>query len=85
LDQKSVLSLPCSSTSDESCVCFPSEESVEIEPVMEIDFPCSPFSKEPRYEKHIFYSFEDAEEILDLGAEVLDSPICEEEVISNVE
>jgi hypothetical protein len=54
LDQKSVLSLPCSSASDESCVCCPSEESAEIEPVMETDFPCSPFSKEPRYEQAHF-------------------------------
>jgi hypothetical protein len=35
--------------------------------------------------KHIFDSFEDAEDIPALGAEVLDNPVCEEEVISNTE
>jgi len=85
LDQKLVLSLPYSSASDESCVCCPSEESAKIEPVMEIDFPCIPFSKEPRYEQHIFDSFEDVEDIPALGEEVLDNPVCLEEVISNVE
>jgi hypothetical protein len=73
LDQKSVLSLPYSSASEESCVCCTSEESAEIESVMETDFPYNPFSKEPKYEQPIFDSYDDAEDSPVLGAEVLGS------------
>jgi hypothetical protein len=51
LDEESIFSLPCSSASDENCVCCLSKESAEIESVLEVDILCSPVSKNPRYEK----------------------------------
>jgi hypothetical protein len=52
-------SLPCSSASDENCVCCLSKESVEIEYVLEVDILCSPVYKKPRYEQPIFDSYDD--------------------------
>jgi hypothetical protein len=59
LDEESIFSLPCSSASDENCVCCLSKESVEIESVLEVDILCSPVSKKPRYEQPIFDSYDD--------------------------
>jgi hypothetical protein len=51
LDEKSTLSLPCLSASDESYVCCLSKESAEIESVLEANIICNPISKKPRYEQ----------------------------------
>jgi hypothetical protein len=59
LDEESIFSLPCSSASDENCVCCLSKESAEIESVLEADILCSPVSKNPRYEQPIFDSYDD--------------------------
>jgi hypothetical protein len=64
LDEESNLSFPCSSTSDEICVCCLSQESAEIESVLEVDILCSPFSKNPRYEQPSFDSYDDNETLL---------------------
>jgi hypothetical protein len=59
LDEESSLSLPCSFASDGNCIfCF-SKESAEIESVLEADILCSHVSKNPRYEQHIFDSYDD--------------------------
>jgi hypothetical protein len=54
LDEESIFSLPCSSVSDENCVCCLGKESEEIEPSLEVDILYSPDSKKPRYEKPYF-------------------------------
>jgi hypothetical protein len=64
LDEESIFSLPCSSASDENCVCCLSKESAEIEFVLEADVLCSPVSKKPRYEQPIFDSYDDDEILL---------------------
>jgi hypothetical protein len=59
LDEESFFSLPCSSASNENCVCCLSKESEEIESVLEVDVLCSPVSKNPRYEQPSFDSYDD--------------------------
>jgi hypothetical protein len=64
LDEESIFSLPCSSASDENCVCCLSKESAEIESVLEADILCSPVSKKTRYEQPTFDSYDDDEIVL---------------------
>jgi hypothetical protein len=54
-----VFSLPCSSASDENCVCCLHKESAEIEYILEVDTLCNHVSKNPRYEKPTFDSYDD--------------------------
>jgi hypothetical protein len=58
LDEESTLSLSCSSTSDENCVCCFNKENVEIESVMETGTLYNHVSKILRYEKPIFESYD---------------------------
>jgi hypothetical protein len=78
LDEESNLSFPCSSTSDEICVCCLSQESAEIESVLEVDILCSPFSKNPRYEQPSFDSYDD-NEILHPGLDLERQPVFSSE------
>jgi hypothetical protein len=50
VDEESTISLPYSSTSDESYVCCLSKESAKIDSVLEADILCSHVSKNPKYE-----------------------------------
>jgi hypothetical protein len=54
-----IIQITCSSAYDENCVCCLSKESAEIEFVLESYILCRPVSKSPRYEKHIFESYDD--------------------------
>jgi hypothetical protein len=64
LDEESFFPLPCSYASDENFVFCLSKESVEIEFFLEVDVLCSHGSKEPRYEKPYFDSYDDDEILL---------------------
>jgi hypothetical protein len=78
LDEESTLSLPCSSASNENCVCYLNKESAEIEYVLEADILCNPIPEKPRYEQPIFDSY-DGDKIFLSGLNLDKQPVFNNE------